>query len=343
MPDNGSIAIWCVPRQGSNDTELEAHFNYWRISGDEGRRRSRGGTIQDFVEVGLMLTDVSQIESICIYIPATLQRDMIEDCSPYLATPEFAQGIFNEVLAITSPTRGGVRCVALLDQDDNIFCRVHTFSSSARSIDPTEIGIAHEHGGTVVTITRTAINEACNRASPPARSYFRLRLKLKGKSENPFIKTIPTPDRLLHSGFHEIEYIDFRVNEARTLPPPIESRMRSERARGGAVRLKLIAFLTAVPVHAELSVSNTPSHKMRLLEPNWTGYIGHAIPEGMVVYHWKREEAADRAIADFSAFVKLETRRSGKAILTRYLFVAFLIGLIGNLVAAAVLAIIFGG
>ena len=120
------------------------------------------------------------------------------------------------------------------------------------------------------------------------------------------------------------------------MPPAIEQRMRADRLKGGNIAFRLVAFLTAVPVHSELSASNTPSHKTRLLEPVWNGYVPSGIPEGMVVYHWKKLPDPLKPITDFSAFVKLRTRRTSRKILWTYLGIAFAIGLLGNWTAELV-------
>jgi hypothetical protein len=335
MPNNGTIAVWCVPRVGSSPTEIEAHFNYWRLAGDKAFKRKSPKPVVDFVEVGVLVTNIEQVESISIYVPVAVSRGRVADCAPYLANAEFAQGIFNEVLAVTTPAAGGPHCVVLLSQNRDIFCRVHTFPVGQNGIEPSELEIAAQNEGSVLTITAAAIREACLHLAPPAPVYFRLRLYLKeGRDENPFVKVILPRDRLFQSGFDEIEYIDFRMNEARTLPIPIEHRMRLDRSRGAPIAFRLVAFLTAVPVHSELSVSNTPSHKMRLLERSWNGYVESGIPEGMVVYHWKRVPEPAKPITDFSAFVKLQTRRSSVPILLKYLAIAFVFGLAGNLTAS---------
>jgi len=337
MQNNGTIAIWCVPKLNSTPTDLEVHFNYWRIAGDPDFTAKTKKTVEDFVEIGLLITDIRQIEKIRVYLPTKINRGMVEDCAPYLAQSQFAQGIFNEVFKITAPVAGGTGCIELNDKPNSVFCRVHSFAIGSQGIEPNELEIAAQHDGTVLTIERDAIQEACNHAAPAAPSYFRLRIRLKaGRDENPFVKVIRPLDRRFQSGFDEIEYIDFRMNEARTLPAAIEQRMRNDRARGGPVAFKLVAFLTAVPVHSELSVSNTPSHKMRLLEQSWNSYVASGIPEGMVVYHWKRESRLGVPISDFSAFVKLQTRRSSRKILVAYLIIAFSFGLAGNLAASLI-------
>lgn len=67
------------------------------------------------------------------------------------------------------------------------------------------------------------------------------------------------------------------------------------------------------------------------------------IPGGMVVYHWKKESKDGTGVADFSSFVKLHTRRSGRKILLTYLAVAFFFGLLGNLAASCVTPWFSGG
>lgn len=338
MSKNGTMAIWCVPRVGSAPTEIEAHFNYWRIAGDKDFVRKSTVPVEDFVEIGVLVSDVHQIDEICLYIPTIISRTRIADCAPYLAKAEFAQGIFNEVLAITAPAAGGQQCIILHNQANTVFARVHSFATGTTGIDPSELKIVEQHGGTTLIITAAAVHEACNYAAPLAPTYFRLRIHLQeGREKNPFVKVIQPRDRLFQSGFDEIEYIDFRMNEARTLPTMIEQTMRTDRIKGGLVSFKLVAFLTAVPVYSELSVSNTPSHKMRLLELSWNTYIASGIPEGMVVYHWKRLPELNKPIRDFSAFVKLQTRRSDRKILAKYLVIAFAFGLAGNLAASALL------
>jgi hypothetical protein len=337
MPNNGSMAIWFRPRAGSAATEAEVHFNYWRIAGDKSfsKKRADRGAVQDFIEIGTLVTDINQIDSICVYIPAIIKRKDVKDCAPYLAEAEFAQGIFNEVLSVTASAAGGPHCIILHDENAQVFARVHRFNQGSMIVDPGELSIVESHDGTILTITAAAIQEARNHANPLARVYFRLRVNLEESNEaNPFVKVIQPHDRMFQSGFDEIEYIDFRMNEARTLPAPIEQRMRNDRTGGGAVSFKLVAFLTAVPVHSELSVANTPSHKMRLLETNWNNYAPSGIPDGMVVYHWKREAQPNAPITDFSAFVKLQTRRSSRKILVIYLAIAFVFGLAGNLAAS---------
>lgn len=347
MLSNGTIAIWSLPRQGSVGTLAEAHFNYWRLAGGNSIKKRGSGwrskVADDFLEIGLLFDDITQVDAIKVFIPTPVHRAMVEDCAPLLANAKFAQGIFNEVLSVTNNAPGAPHCVILNNQDGGIFCRVHRFATSSGGLDANELAINPENDGTLLTILRSTI-DTCANIQPVEKSYFRLRIRLNGSEKvNPFIKVIPPLDRHLQSGHEEIEYIDFRMNEARTLPPAIENRMGADRATGAPIDFKLIAFLTAVPVHSELSASSAPSHKMRLLEKNWNDYVDLDLPVGMAVYHWKREGELVAnpltaptfiPIKDFSAFVKLLTRRSSWKIVIIYIVLAFALGLLGNIAAS---------
>lgn len=355
MLSNGTMAIWCVPHANAvapqnappSPTQIEAHFNYWRVEGKKTPRSKKTHLVRDFIEVGLMIESIASIKEIGIYVPVKIEREMVEDCSPYLSKPEFAQGIFNEPITAIPPASGMPHFTVLQYQSGKIFCRVHNFALNNNIIDTSELALKDEFGGTTLTITNAAVSAVS--VSPPFPDiYFRIRIVLESSPlKNPFIKKIPTPDGFLQSGFDQIEYLDFRVNEARTLPPAIEARIATNHLQGATVEIKRIAFLTAVPVNSELIVSSAPAHKTRLLEQLWDNYAQTGIPSGMVVYHWKKESASqiaalnpspnpgqlslpNKPLTDFSAFVKLQTRRSGGL---KYLCFAFLFGLCGNILA----------
>ncbi|NPD69430.1 hypothetical protein HN018_21065 [Lichenicola cladoniae] len=337
-----SFAIWCKPKQHSATTQIEAHFNYWHVAGDRAFRRSDRKPALDFIEFGVLVDDPTNIDAIKIFMPFEVKEKAISDCSDYFRAADIAQGIFNDVLRGAGPAAAGPRCIELLRADNSTFSRIHSFTLSKQEFAPTELTVIKRDGGTLLSIERGALNDATNLWTPGVPAYFRLRVSLNFDRHNPFVRVIPTPDRFFQSSYEEIEYLDFRVNEARTLPDRIEMDMRTE--QGVGVKLRLVAFLTAIPVQSEIAISNTPSHKMRLLEHDlWNTYMPGGIPEGMMVYHWKRSlnspgitlerGAIVGEINDFTAFVKLMTRRSGKQIYLAYIVIAFTFGVLGNLAA----------
>ncbi|TAV49124.1 hypothetical protein ELI02_10975 [Rhizobium leguminosarum] len=330
-PKDGSMAIWCCARTDNPPASLEVHFNLWRIAGDKEFAGRNGIAVRDFLEIGVMLSNPLSIEKVNIYLPASIKSGEIEDCSTRLALPSVAQGIFNEPLACTR-TQRPVRIE--LKTPDGVFCRVHEFMLDGSVIDASQLEVAAENSdGTFLSITRAAIESVCSGWRDGERAYFRLRVYLNPNDNGHFIRIIRPSDRNFQSGSQEIEYIDFRFNELRTLPPQIELRIKSDEAVK-KVPITLIAFLTAFPINSELAASSIQWHKNRLLEFSpWNDYVPTGVPDGMVVYHWRRVAEPGKELLDFSSFVKLQTRRTGRKTVIKYLTIAFAFGLLGNLIA----------
>jgi hypothetical protein len=312
---------------------METHFNFWRIAGDKDFKGRPQNPPKDFLEIGLLIKNPQPVQQICVYLPVKIDRSEIKDAGVQLAHTAVAQGIFNEKLdCVTTPAPERIE----LKNGNSLFCRGHKFIQHVGVIDETHLSSEHFSDGTLLCIKKAAIDSVSHLINPDEKIYFRLRVYLPSGKKSPFIHVITPLDRRFQSGFEEIEYIDFRLNELRTLPPQVENRIRADEA-AGKVEISLVAFLTAFPVHSELSASSVQWHKNRLLEHNpWNDYVPSGIPGGMVVYHWKKEGKDGNGVTDFSSFVKLHTRRSGRRILATYLVVAFLFGVLGNLAASAI-------
>ncbi|SCB53013.1 hypothetical protein [Rhizobium lusitanum] len=333
-PKDGSMAIWCLAKNADPNASMEVHFNLWRIAGDREFVPRNGAPVRDFFEIGVMLSRPLSVERLNIYLPALVERGEIEDCSARLAIPSVAQGIFNEPLECTR-TQRPVRIE--LKTPESVFCRVHEFMSNGSDIDESHLEITPDNrDGTFLAITRPAIESVCSNWRDGERAYFRLRIYLNPNDNGHFIRIIRPSDRNFQSGSEEIEYIDFRFNELRTLPPQVELRIKADEA-DKKVPVSLIAFLTAFPINSDLAASSIQWHKNRLLEFSpWNDYVSTGVPDGMVVYHWKRIAEPGKGLLDFSSFVKLQTRRTGRKTVTKYLAIAFAFGLLGNLVATLI-------
>lgn len=327
------MAVWCVANGDVSNTKMETHFNFWRIAGDRDFKGRPESPPRDFLEIGLLLKNPSPVQRINIYLPANVERQAIQDAGVQLAHTSVAQGIFNEKLqCVTTPAPARIE----LKNGETLFCRVHKFIEESGNLDSSHLSLEKFSDGTLLSVEKAAIESVSHEIRPDEQIYFRLRVYLPSGKSSPFIHVITPLDRRFQSGFEEIEYIDFRFNELRTLPPQVENKIRAEETHG-KVNISLVAFLTAFPVHSELSASSIQWHKNRLLEHDpWNDYVPSGIPGGMVVYHWKKEAKDGNGVADFSSFVKLHTRRSDRRILLSYLVVAFLFGLLGNLAASGI-------
>lgn len=322
MSDNKTIAFWCEKADGAGETSAEFHVNLWHFS----KNRS------DFFEIGILPSDPMALSAIKIYVPFMLSGDDIQDLGPKFASTDLAQGIFNETLASTRTPNG--KCVEL-KRGDSVYCKVHIFSPDGEMIDPDELSLKSQDGGTLLTITQQALTTLSRQSEAQNPGYFRLRISPKIKHTRPFMTTIRPKDRAWNSGFDVIEYIDCRINEARTLPKSVETAAAN--APYGVAATSRVVFLAVVPVVSAVTSSHTAWHKSRLLENEiWRNYVPDGLEDGMVVYHWRKEFEGDvsKSLHGFSVFVKTQVRKTGFLIIALYLGMAFLLGVVGSLTAS---------
>lgn len=331
------MAVWCSKRS-TGDCYVEFHFNFWRLP-----RRALHQKIadwhwhnqSDFVEIGILVDSPSEIDCIFIFVPFNVAISDILDCGPLFREADIAEGIFNEQIAVEIPPKTEGAYVELRI-DRKTFCRVHKFESANGTISDTHLTLSDVDHGTLLKITRQAIEAPVFGIPDSAKTYFRLRVKMPEERENPFIQPVRPADWPLQSGFEQIELINFRMNEMRTLPEMVRNRLREEGADANA-QVRLVAFLTAIPAISEMTSSSTPSHKSRVLEREiWDKYVDSGLPDDVAVYHWKKErdlKKGEAPINEFSAFVKLKQRRAGLGTVLVYILIAFLFGVLGNLAA----------
>ncbi|AWO90838.1 hypothetical protein [Bradyrhizobium diazoefficiens] len=341
MTADGSMAVWGRQKAGTAaSASVEVHFNYWRIAGVKVAKTPETKKYadiagKDFVEIGIFLRGAANVDHFSMYLPGLGSDWRLEDCGHRFAQFEIAQGIFN--LQLSSQLNGapGPKRIDLFEAANGNFCRVHVFPMVGNSLDVAQIVQNPSADGLVVTITQKAITEACFQHPAEKPVYFRLRAYYVGADKkNPFVKTIRPHDRWVQTGFSVVEYLDFRLNEARTLPSSVETLMRE--GEGLLVPTVLVAFLTALPVQSDVTtISWDKTHKKRVLEDDlWAKYVPTGIPRGMTVIHWKDEGKDQKPIRDFSAFVKMQTRLVSWPLLITSFVIAFVFGILGNLSAS---------
>lgn len=329
------------------------HFNYWRTANYKIKRGQDNQPIsQDFLDIGVMLDKIPNLESVNVYLPVEVQQDAISDLSGLFIHKSIATGVFNERLAPEQDH--GSRNITLKDQEGKKYCVVYNFTSlksAPTQPDVSELNRVEKCDGTILTITSHALQKAQKSLDEKGQSYFRLRIDLPSGSDA-FVKTIKPIDRFFLSGFEAVEYIDFRLNEARNLPNLIEEQMNNEQELG-RIGIYRVDFLLVAGMDADLILGHKNFNKSRLLETElWSSYVGNGtdaiLKDDLVIYHWKevgkalgKVEENDRSkggdvdkraekfqyIADFNAFAKLRIRRSTWRLVVSYLAVSIVMGL----------------
>lgn len=354
-----TIAVWCdVTPDAKKQLEkrMLLHVNYWhfsndkRVSNSEQSEHKKGvnGT-PDFLDIGLMVPCVEGVNGIFLFLPFDVTIEDIEDISPLLNNLDVVGAIFNENLELNNASSHEFS----IKKNGKDFCYVHCFVTNeannkiedsqrlaSKRVEGSE-GLILEFKSLNFQPLKTAKGDISTETvgEEGHQKYIRLRVPLKGKNKQTFVREIEPSDKVFTSGFEKTEFIDFRINEHRLLPQNLKNEFKSHDC-DTSLPMSRVDFLLAVNLEADITGSKKEFHKSRFLEPNvWVeyfgqkhGYMSHAIQKGMLVYHWKKERVSDdTSFNDFVAFVKLKVRLSSGKTIAKYTLYAFFIGLLGSL------------
>lgn len=215
----------------------------------------------------------------------------------------------------------------------------HVLTSEERRDPSDEIDYRKKYSGTDIAISvnsiRTAVKENHNGNSRKV-VVFGFRTELPEGTENPFMHFHAPADRALLSGFDELNFIDFRVNDSSSLPQDVMSKVAQAYA-GGHMKSASVGLRLSYCCNIlyRLEHSSPGQSSSRLLERRlWTGYTAEVVAASWVndrtyVYSWdgaphlRNNDSAGNGIkSDFikNVSARLSVRRSDENIMKSYIF-----------------------
>jgi hypothetical protein len=328
----GSLAIW-YERRHKNDAPVEApilelHVNLWRDLASS----------VNFFDVGLLLSKVSDLGRVFLFIPGPIGLAQISDLSHLLLQGNTLNAVFNDVIEVQDREEENFTTV----KDESPFLRIHHLDTdSDLSTEPVEI--SSDLLGTILNFRK----RLCGRLSQHGneRHYIRFRITLDQRTKELFSSEIDPQDWWLLSSFTRTELTEFRLNELRSLP-----RQVAARAEKSPFSIERLHYFLVRDFHHELVMQHADFRKVRRLEADlWRHYLRGRLPgdesgpdvlpsdagDRMVIYHWREDAKFDEQgyisapIEDFVAFASFRSSTSNII-----LFYAVAIALVGGLGAA---------
>jgi hypothetical protein len=306
------LALWYSPRQGGTTgiCTVEAHFNLWRLA-------SKHRKVYQFLDVGLMLEEGTDISSLNMFVPFTVNG--ILDLGKNLERIDVVQAVFNESWCpVAYPDKS---TIGIMDFDKKDIFQVHKLGPSEWSVTP-------QFNGSVITLLLP------NKVSK--KTYFRFRISaadLVGITE----ESKPS-NSWLESAFFITETVDFHVNVERKLTDELLRTMHGE----GQVKFSKTHLFLMRNYSYDHIFSYPPPSDTRMLEKNkWEEYLGSEyISDHVLAYHWKQKSLAEQQIPttasnltskaelsfeDLTVFAKYRFQRVSKG--TILLFISVLLGI----------------
>ncbi|WP_458441588.1 hypothetical protein [Methylorubrum extorquens] len=317
------------PSSVSSQPHLKLHVNLWR---DLDKKFN-------FLDVGLLLTDVEKIDRIYLYLPTQIEIGDVFDLSGALKDVETLNAVFNEV---SNLVRDKDRFFLVTARSKKLRAIYKIDVSRDISIDP--VNVPGKANGTIIALNNSICAEIAQADKFHKEHYIRLRIFLDGPAQNVFT----TEDRAASVGLaltqDILETTEFRLNERRSFPPDV-----LQRTTDGQFFLESIHYFLIRSRDYQLSSQHQNFRKVRRLEDEiWSSYLSVGKPalrshnrsaEGMTIYQWRElagtKNGEKQSIDDFIAYASF---RTGRPRIWTYLIAILAIGGVGGAILNMVLS-----
>jgi len=330
--------------QDSKDSEaVKLHFNLWDVYTKKNKKAT-------FLDVGLHIDNVNDVEEIMMFFPFNIDDSDVIDLHGCLSNDsELVRTIFNQNLSFDSVSHS----LSFVRFDGNLnspfFIHAVPFSNPKMVLLEKK---NYQYNGGYLTSTLIifqkdyleCIGKAQSEQSSSGRisnsGYFRFRIPLKKREI--FISDYKPKHALLTGSLNKSEIVDFRVNEARSLPPEL---YHEKDVRKMEFCVSKIDYFLVKDAWCEFQTSHGSFKKARTLEKSfWSKYLLYKNSfnsldkilenkDSMVIYHWVKNVDKDEPFVSFSAFSKFIEQRSDWTTILAYVFVIVIISIVSNIIS----------
>lgn len=310
--------------QANNSVQDELHVNLWDISE------------KSYLDIGLMVSNPSELKAIWIDLPWHSRRSHLIDLGPGLDGDKLLTAIFNEVATYEGASDAHYAVVTLnspshQSNGNDSFLVVRLDS---RKIEHSHLTIDGQS-----EVTRFCIEwPELSYGKDEHKDYRRyIRLRITHVPRDVFFSTFRPKDRTLLSSSVVTRLLDFRVNVRRGVPDQVllgEARLEFP-------RLKKIHVFAIVPRETELPFHSEGYKGCRSLEDEeiWNGYInlpyrshgqnGETV-KNYLGYQWTAASKNERPVKDLVALGRFVHVTSTRSTNTRFVIVVALLGTLGS-------------
>lgn len=350
-----SLAIWARGKGGDCRSEAllieKLHFNYWFLD--------CGKDNVPCLDIGVLLSSFESLSELMIWLPFQVTKDDVIDLAGNLKDASLLGAVFNDEYRVDSME--GKACYAhLSNRAESIDCTngdgFVLYELDVQSDIEFRTFNGNRQVGTILSIAVEQLHDLIKASVNGCgkKAYFRFRIRAHGLQEAfVFGRSYKWLDALLHDTLTATKFMDFRVNQSRSLPKTLCEEVDSA---GGFLPIAALHFLLLTK---DTTVVSSDEHStMRRLERDvWDCYLpdsgAHrpALSDDVIAYHWKQKgklsidsSALTQAKASkctagsficWDVFIVLRFLHKSFRNLAIYLAFAILLGVVSNAIANA--------
>lgn len=249
--------------------KAQFHFNYWpQVASEQSEEES-------YFDIGVKLDSNENLTSLAFWFskefeyPGNVARHF-QDLGNRIKDKETASLVFNEALKVTADGQKPKQTDVTLTGTGESFI-IYELSDSNVKIDDNKFG-----GSTLLISLEQLTNQQINKP-------IYIRFRLKGAFLKDIEKKIVVKNKLLQSAFTETSYIDFRFNDIRSCNKDLQEYLVK---RNTQLEISKVHFLFMARSDEEV-IAYEPISSRILEAKAWESYLGCAINQVCVAYHWR--------------------------------------------------------
>ncbi|MBQ8847457.1 MAG: hypothetical protein IJ003_00765 [Candidatus Gastranaerophilales bacterium] len=305
------FAIWFEGNKNNKNCEYlcDVHFNLWTKS------IKRCDTFLDF---GIKIPYISELQSICLYLPYVLKKSDIKDLTKIIVSDKrILDSVFNE--SYIAEEHELSKQYTIKKDGEKQFTM---FALDAN--EETDLNIQNKYDGTVISINLT------NKSFIENECYY-FRLRFNSKKLNKIVES-KSDDLFLNSIGTENNFIDFRLNNWRSLNnSSLKERIQNESIKQYCIK-KINFFLMT---EGKIDVNSLTKKSERKLENEiWEKYTEKKIDNVIIASQWQdkiSENTKVKNIESFNVYAKFKYQLCTPSIIINYILIFAIINVLYSL------------
>ncbi|MGH4120896.1 hypothetical protein [Clostridium sp.] len=298
-----SFVIWY---EGKKDNiSLDIHINLWRAE------IKSNGKSEYFLDLGLMIEQVSDLKTINIVFPFKFKRDDFCDLGKVLISDrKIVNAIFNNEcnkIDLSEPKKVLVQNGA---EKFHIYSLEDEFNERI-----------------VITENKSVSLLAINMDIQDEINSCYIRFRVQGEGVNSMVEEHKLKFTSFQSAFKITECIDFRLNEKRSISDDILEKIN----KANEFTIKKVHFLLLIDIDNKLECTGLKYSSRKLEDDIWNNYITEKYKsENLIAYHWKEKAEVNKKIESFNSLIRIKIDKCNWVTIFCYVMVVFILNITSN-------------
>lgn len=300
---------------------VDLQANYWKLP-------RRYWEYWRFLDLGTLIYNAKDIESVLFYVPFKVVLDDLEDLGSVLVKDNLLSVLFNESYKIEDdPDIPGYHYASVVHDETKPEFWVYSLSNANFVIHDLAVGSLVE----VAIKTKPKINIGIQNAESPKSNYnLYIRFRIKNVPENGLSYIESVSNDFFQSAFSRTEMLNLHINVISEID---EDDYKELASKYSFVNFCKVHFFFVASSEEETVYGATNYSDSRLLESSkWNLYIGDNNPQGKkcIAYHWKKEGP----LSSCNIFLRTVYSSANIKKIIKYSVVVLILGILASLIAS---------